>query len=106
MYSTYVGGNGADVLQGIALDSAGNVYSSVNTSSTNFPVTPGAFQTTFGGGPGDAGVIKLNPSGSALVYSTFLGGSGFDAGIGIAVDSLGNAYVTGITNSTNFPTVM
>ena len=105
VYSTYVGGNGADVLYGIALDSAGNVYSSVGTSSTNFPVTPGAFQTTFGGGPGDAGVIKLNPSGSALVYATYLGGSANDGGDGIAVDSLGNAYVTGVTSLSNFPAV-
>jgi len=105
VYSTYVGGNGADVLNGIALDSAGNIYSSVGTSSTNFPVTPGAFQTTFGGGAGDAGVIELNPAGSALVYATYLGGSANDSGDGIAVDSLGNAYVTGVTSSSNFPTV-
>jgi len=104
VYSTYVGGNGADGLTGIALDSAGNVYSSVGTTSTNFPVTPGAFQTTFGG-YWDAGVIKLNPVGSALVYSTYLGGSGYDVGGGVAVDSLGSAYVTGVTSSSNFPTV-
>jgi hypothetical protein len=104
VYSTYVGGNGEDVLVGIALDSAGNVYSSGYTSSTNFPVTPGAFQTTFGGYY-DAVVIKLNPSGSAPVYATYLGGDAFDGGAGIAVDSVGNAYVTGSTSSSNFPTV-
>jgi hypothetical protein len=77
----------------------------VGTSSTNFPVTPGAFQTTFGGGPGDAGVIKLNATGSALLYATYLGGSAYDGGGGVAVDSIGNAYVTGVTSSTDFPTV-
>ncbi len=77
------------------------------TSSTDFPTTPGAFQTTFGGGSSDAFVTKLNPLGTGLVYSTYLGGSGDDAGLGIAIDALPtpNAYVTGQTSSTNFPTV-
>src|SRR5438093_12854559 len=70
----------------------------------NFPTTPGAFQTNFGGGGGDAFVTKLKPDGSGLVYSTYLGGTGSDTGIGIAVDAGGNAYVTGVTDSTNFPT--
>ena len=71
----------------------------------DFPTTAGAFQTTYGGGRrNDAFVSKLNSSGSALVYSTYLGGSGDDVGHGIAVDSSGNAYVTGYTHSSDFPT--
>jgi hypothetical protein len=92
---------------GIAVDTAGNAYVTGVTSSTTFP-TQGAIQPTFGGGGTDAFVSKLNPTGtSPLVYSTFLGGGGADAGAGIAVDSSGNAYVTGQTNSTSptpFPT--
>ncbi len=102
VYSTYLGGSSYDYGQGIAVDSAGNAYVIGGTSSTNFPTTPGTFQTNFGGG-WDAFVAKINPEGSALVYSTYLGGSGSDTGEGIAVDSAGNAYVTGGTNSIDFP---
>lgn len=102
LYSTYLGGDRADVAGGIAVDSFGNAYITGRTSSPNFPVTPGGFQTSFGG-DGDAFVVKLNPTGSVLLYSTFLGGAGFDSGEGIAVDGSGNAYVTGSTESTNFP---
>src|SRR5579862_785482 len=104
IYSTYLGGSSFDEGRGIALDSLGNAYVTGSTSSTNFPVTPGAFQTTNGGGLVDAFVTRLNPSGSALVYSTYLGGSSFDVGAGIAVDSSRNAYVVGSTSSPNFPT--
>ena len=104
-YSTYLGGSGSfESGIGIAVDSAGSAYVTGDTNSTNFPTTSGAFQTTFGGGFSDAFVTKLNPAGSALVYSTYLGGSADDRGHGIAVDSAGNAYVTGVTASTNFPT--
>jgi hypothetical protein len=105
-YSTYLGGSGIDQgeLHGIAVDALGNAYVTGTTSSTNFPTTIGAFQTTFGGGGLDAFVTKINPTGSGLVYSTYLGGSGDDDGSGIAVDALGNAYVAGTTSSTNFPT--
>ena len=87
------------------MDSAGNAYVTGSTTSTNFP-TASPLQAVFGGGMllGDAFVAKLNPAGSALVYSTYLGGSGDDFGQGIAVDSSGNAYVTGSTYSTDFPT--
>src|ERR1019366_5555384 len=74
------------------------------TSSSDFP-TMNPLQPTYGGGDYDAFVAKFNPTGSALVYSTYLGGSGADSGFGIAVDSSGNAYVTGSTNSNNFPTM-
>ncbi len=101
-YSTYLGGNKDDQAYGIAIDSAGNTYVTGYTYSTNFP-TKNAFQGT-NHGAGDVFVTKLNASGSALVYSTYLGGSGSEVGYSIAVDSAGNAYVTGFTSSTDFPT--
>src|SRR5439155_9294175 len=109
-YSTYLGGSGGDSAGGssnivsgdIAVDSAGNAYVTGITSSTDFP-TVSPFQATLGGGT-DAFVAKLNSGGSALVYSTYLGGNSNDQGSGIAVDSSGNAYVTGSTSSANFPT--
>jgi Beta-propeller repeat len=104
VYSTYLGGSGDDSGSAIAVDGSGNAYVSGDTSSTNFPTTTAAFQTTFGGGLSDAFVTKLNATGSALVYSTYLGGSDDDQGNGIAVDGSGNAYVSGGTSSTNFPT--
>src|SRR5205814_8754446 len=104
VYSTYLGGSSSDAGSGIAVDAAGNAYVTGGTGSTDFPTTIGAFQTTKGGGFRDAFVTKLNPTGSALVYSTYLGGSGDDYGYGIALDALGNAYVTGGTGSTDFPT--
>jgi hypothetical protein len=87
---------------GLALDSAGNVYITGQAGSS-FPTTPGAFQRAFGG-DNDAFVTKLSANGSTLIYSTFLGGSNSDAGSSIAVDSAGNAYVTGSTGSNDFPT--
>jgi hypothetical protein len=101
VYSTYLGGSSGDDGKGIAVDAGGNAYVTGVTQSTNFPTTLGAFQTTFGGDV-DAFVTKLNPTGSALVYSTYLGGSSFENGYGIAVDSVGS-YVTGETCSSNFP---
>jgi hypothetical protein len=103
VYSTYLGGSGGDFGLGIAVDTLGNAYVTGFTPSSNFPVTLGAFQTTAPGG-GDAFVTKLNPLGTGPVYSTYLGGGSSDRGFGIAVDTLGNAYVTGFTQSTNFPT--
>ena len=98
-YSTYLGGSGFDQGYAIAVDSLGNAYVTGQTAAIDFPTTPGAFQTNYGGG--DAFVTKINPSGSALVYSTYLNGA---SGNGIAVDSAGNAYVTGEAETTNFPT--
>jgi len=115
VYSTYFGGSDSDGAFGIALDKLGNAYVTGFTNSTDFPTTPGAFQPRFGGTPpvcheffpcGDAFVTKLNAEGSALVYSTYLGGSTNESGEGIAVDILGNAYVTGITDSADFPTTL
>jgi hypothetical protein len=113
VYSTYLGGSGGEGFggvggAGIAVDSAGNAYVTGGMGS-NFPTTAGAFQTTYSGGHNDAFVTKLNASGTALVYSTYLGGNASKGvvaqqGYGIAVDSTGNAYVTGQTSTTNFPT--
>jgi len=102
-YSTYLGGSGSDGGNGIAVDAAGNAYVTGSTVSTDFPTTAGAFKTTVPGGE-HAFVTKLNASGSALVYSTYLGGDNQEQGYGIAVDSLGQAYVTGSTRSVDFPT--
>ena len=105
VYCTYLGGNGNDLIgNGIAVDGSGNAYVTGGTTSTNFPTTAGAFQTSLGGCQYNAFVTKLNAGGTALVYSTYLGGNNYDDGTGIAVDGSGNAYVTGYTSSTNFPT--
>src|SRR5438552_753301 len=103
LYSTYLGGSSDGVAAGIAVDSAGNAYVAGSAGSTNFPTTS-SFQAASGGGVNDAFVTKLNATGSALAYSTYLGGNSYDSAYGIAVDSAGNAYVTGTTLSTNFPT--
>ncbi len=114
IYSTFLGGgSNENILPGvdhkggitgsIGVDTAGYAYVTGVTGSLDFPTTPGAPQTTSGGGS-DAFVTKLNPTGTSLVYSTFLGGISSDFGAGIAVDAAGNAYVTGDTLSTNFPT--
>jgi uncharacterized repeat protein (TIGR01451 family) len=98
VYSTYLGGYG----RGIAVDAAGSAYVTGYTNWTTFP-TQSPYQATFHG-YNDAFVTKLTPAGNALVYSTYLGGSGDDQGYGIAVDAAGSAYVTGYTSSTDFPT--
>ncbi|HEV2437505.1 MAG TPA: SBBP repeat-containing protein [Verrucomicrobiae bacterium] len=119
VYLTYLGGSADDAAYALAVDAAGDVYVTGFTDSPNFPVT-----NTVAGGveglsnslhisgiveptgyyPADAFVAELSPNGSNLVYSTYLGGSATDAGIGIAVDASGDAYVTGVSYSTNFPT--
>ena len=100
-YCTYLGGSGDDRAYGIAVDRTGAAYIAGSTTSTNFPVWR-AYQSRLAGGR-DAFVAKLNPAGNALVYSTYLGGSGTDTANGIAVDASGYAYVVGDTNSINFP---
>jgi Beta-propeller repeat len=116
LYSTYVGGSGDDDLITLKADPLGEVFAAGDTASTDFPVTPGAFQTSNAGGVGhfpcpgsggscDAVVIKLNAAGSALVYSTYLGGKADDCcQPGLAIDAQGNAYVVGATASKDFPT--
>jgi hypothetical protein len=103
-YSTYLGGAGLDQGNGIALDSfggTGNIYVAGTTNSSTLGIVPNGFQPA-NKGQGDAFALKLMPTG-AFTYFTFLGGSQADAGIGIAADSNGNAYVTGSTVSTDFP---
>ena len=100
-YSTYLGGSGSDAGFGIAADANGNAYVTGETDSNNFPAI-GAVFPVFGGGPWDAFVTALNPGGFPI-YSTYLGGKGADIGHGIAVDPVGNAVVTGSTNSPNLP---
>ena len=107
MYSTFIGGLGDDAGRGIAVDTAGNAYVTGFTTSDDFPTTLGAFQETRplgeAAGVADAFVVKLNPLGSALLYGTYLGGTGSDVGLGIAIDAAGSAYVTGGTFSADFP---
>lgn len=108
VYSTYLGGSGDEFSYNsptIAVDSSGNAYVVGTTGSTNFPTTAGAFQTQYGGGSSDAFVTKFNPAGTALVYSTYLGGSSYDSGIvqDARVDQQGSAYVAGDSGSPDFP---
>jgi hypothetical protein len=109
VYSTFVCGSqlGYDTVRGAALDSSGDLIITGATSSTTFPTTAGAIQTSYGGtminGGGDAFVMKVSPSGG-LLYSSYLGGSNDDVGRGVAIDAEGNWYLTGQTASTNFPT--
>ncbi|HTV56517.1 MAG TPA: SBBP repeat-containing protein [Terriglobia bacterium] len=103
IYSTYLGGTGMDSGQGIAVDGSGDAFIVGTTASANFPVTSGAYQTTYGGGDSNVFVAKLGPSGSTLTYATFLGGNAADLGQAIAIDSSGDSYVTGSTTSPNFP---
>ncbi len=108
-YSTYLGGTGNDYATAIAVDSTGSAYVTGYTASTNFPTTTGAFQTSCGGGTAcssthiNAFVTKLNSTGTALVYSTYLGGSVKDYGYGIALDGSGDAFIAGTTYSADFP---
>ncbi len=104
IYATYIGGNDQDVPNGMALAADGSVYLAGLTGSTDFPVTAGAFGTGFGGGLDDAFVVKLAPAGNALTYATYVGGSGNDDATSLFVDAAGNAYVAGVTASTDFPT--
>jgi hypothetical protein len=103
-YATYIGGRNDDSPLGLAIDNSGNAYVAGTTKSPDFPTTPGAFRRTQSAQYGSAFVTKLNATGSALVYSTYLDGSEAEVAEGIAVDGDGNAYVTGTTWSANFPT--
>jgi len=102
VYSTYLGGTAGEFASAIAVDGSGNAFVAGVTTSPDFP-TANAFQSAFGGNLADAFVSKLNPSGSQLVYSTYFGGTGNDGVTGVGLDSNGNAFITGVTFSTNFP---
>ncbi|HME06139.1 MAG TPA: SBBP repeat-containing protein [Bryobacteraceae bacterium] len=113
-YSSYLGGDGEDIVHAASTDFAGNVYLAGETTSSNFPVTAGAFQTKRGNSPGtifgfegqflpNAFVAKLSPAGQIL-WATYLGGSGPDAALAIAVDAQGSPYVLGYSLSPDFPT--
>ena len=104
-YGTYLGGTGWDFSTHVAIDRAGNMYLATATASTDFP-TKGAYQGSNGGGSYDVSVSKINAAGSALVYSTYLGGSDWDQPYGIVVDSAGNAYISGQTASSGYPTTV
>jgi hypothetical protein len=102
LYSTYLGGNGTDTGLGLATDSVGNLYVTGNTSSTNFPLANPLQSSNAGGN--DVFLTKVNAAGSAIVFSTYLGGNQGEASYGVAVDANGQAYIAGQTASTNFPT--
>jgi Beta-propeller repeat len=114
IYSTYLGGSSGEYAFGLAVDADGAAYIGGYTESTDFPVTAGAYQTTFAGRSatcppayfpcGDGFVTKLNPSGTKLVYSTYIGGSGDDYIENLAIDQAGNVYATGSTDSLDYPT--
>lgn len=114
VFSTYLGGSGDDRVSSLTTDSTGAVYATGTTSSSDFPLTANAWQSGYGGPVstevaervvGDAFLVKLNPAGSSLQYSTYVGGSSDDAGLAIAVDPSGNVYLTGSTVSTDFPAI-
>jgi len=104
VYATFLGGSSDDMGYTIAVDGAGNAYVTGRTWSDGFPTTAGAFDTSYNGDFEDVFVVKLNAAGTGLAYATFLGGSDSDRGSGIAVDGAGSAYVTGWTDSSDFPT--
>lgn len=109
VYATYLGGSGSDIGSSIAVDTAGNAYVTGTTESSDFPVSSGAFDTTYNPGCNNNGncsdifVVKLNPTGTSLEYATYIGGSSSDFAAGIEVDTSGNIYVAGDTRSIDFP---
>jgi len=105
IYSTYLGGEASDFGNAIAVDSEGNAYVAGFTYSSNFPSKNSLQQPYANGETGDGFVTKLGPEGNSLVYSTFLGGTAHDAVLSLALAPSGSVYVTGITSSTDFPTI-
>jgi hypothetical protein len=101
-FGTYMGGNGDDAINGIAVDGADNMYGAGNTDAPDFPITGGVIQPAYGGGLGDAVAFRIGANG-ALDYSTFLGGVSTDDAVGVAVNAVGEAHFTGNTASANFP---
>jgi hypothetical protein len=107
-YATYFGGGGVDVGWQIVIDGTGAAYIAGETTSAELGATTGAFQTNYAGGTtngGDAFVAKLNPEATGLEFLTYIGGRGNDGALAFALDATGNAYLTGYTDSTNYPTV-
>jgi PKD repeat protein len=103
LYGTYLGGSGEDSGNSIALDNSGNIYVTGYTGSASFPITPGAYDTTYNSNT-DIFVSKLSASGTSFLYSTFFGGSGTDIAQSLAIDTIGNVYLAGYTSSSiNFP---
>ncbi|MFN0206640.1 MAG: SBBP repeat-containing protein [Planctomycetota bacterium] len=101
-FATFLGGSGIDSAQDIAVDASGNSFVTGFASSTNFPITAGAFDI-IANGNFDAFITKIKADGSGLLFSTYLGGNNADQGTGIAIDGTGNVYVSGSTLSINFP---
>jgi hypothetical protein len=99
----HLGGSGQDIGLDLAVDSEGNSYSTGTTSSSAFPTTTDAFDATIAGTI-DAYLIKLSPNGESIVYGSYLGGNDEEVGYGVAVDNAHNAFLTGYTSSSNFPT--
>lgn len=103
-YSTYLGGSDADSINAVAVDGTGCAYFVGQTASANFPTVAGGYQAALAGAT-DVFVTKIAANGTSLIYSTYLGGTGTEYGYAIDIDPSGSAYVTGITDSSNFPTV-
>jgi hypothetical protein len=103
-YSTYLGGNADEIAWGVAVDGSGNAHVVGTTQSSNFPVS-NALQSSHGGGTDDGFLVKINAAGTAVAFSTYIGGSGGDGANDIEIDGSGNLYVAGPTNSANFPGV-
>ncbi len=104
LFSTYLGGSGIDIPAQILLNAAGDIFLVGSTTSNNFPTTSGVFQPTYGGVQ-DAFLTEMKPDGSALIYSTYIGGTQADFGTAVGLDASGDAFVVGSTQSTDFPTI-
>jgi hypothetical protein len=101
--TTIIGGSGNEAMSVVALDSNGNVYLSLFTDSRDFPTSAGAFQKGYGGGEYDGAVVKMDPLCRSIVYSTYIGGNAYDEIWGMTVDTSGCVYITGLTDSENYP---
>ncbi len=106
LYSSYLGGTNDDNGRRIAVDAVGHAYVVGFSNSTNYPTSNGALITSYAGNPNDGFITKMNTNGTGIIYSTYLGSSNYDVAIGVTVDRKGNAYVSGATESTNFPTTL
>lgn len=108
LYSTFIGGNSQQSngpsVSDLKVDSTGAAYVLIVTDETTFPTTPGAYDRTYGGGLFDVAIAKINPTGTSLIFSSYIGGNSVDKARGMALDSLGSIYISGITDSNDFPT--